>query len=239
MRKYDLILFGATGFTGRQAAVYLARHAPAGLRWAVAGRDRAKLESLGLTADVLVADSADQPAIDTLAAQTRVVASTAGPFARYGTPVVDACVRHGTDYTDITGETFWVESLVAKYHGAAAAGRVRIVPCCGFDSVPSDLAAFLLATRHSASRVRAYFQISGGGLNGGTIASVANMVASGHARGIARGGVLGPPHFDAWIGTWAGRSSWLRPTRGSSAAQSRYSNPGAHRIQMDSVITST
>jgi short subunit dehydrogenase-like uncharacterized protein len=204
MRKYDLILFGATGFTGRQAAVYLARHAPAGLRWAVAGRDRAKLESLGLPADVLVADSANQPAVDTLAAQTRVVASTAGPFARYGTPVVDACVRPGTDYTDITGETFWVESLVAQYHGVAATGRVRIVPCCGFDSVPSDLAAFLLARRHSASRVRAYFHISGGGLNGGTIASVSNMVASGHARGIARGDVLGPPHFDAWIGTWVG-----------------------------------
>ena len=204
MRTYDVVLFGASGFTGRQTVAYFTRHAPPGLRWAIAGRDRSKLEALGAGVDVLVADSADQSSIDSMVGATRVLLTTAGPFAKYGTPVVDACVRLGTDYVDITGETFWVQELVTRYHDLATANGVRIVPCCGFDSVPSDLAAFLLASHCRASEVRAYFQIGGGGLNGGTIASVSNMVASNHARDVTRSGVMPGPHRDEWIGTWVG-----------------------------------
>ena len=201
-RTYDVVLFGASGFTGRQTAAYFARHAPAGLRWAVAGRDRRKLEALGAPADVLVADSADQSSIDAMVSTARVVLSTAGPFARYGTPVVDACVRLQTDYVDITGETYWVSELVARYHDRAAAGGVRVVPCCGFDSVPSDLGVYLLATHHRAIEVRGYFQIGGGGFNGGTIASVSNIVSSNHARDVTRRDVLPRPHRDNWTNSW-------------------------------------
>jgi short subunit dehydrogenase-like uncharacterized protein len=204
MRTYDVVLFGASGFTGRQTVAYFTRHAPPGLRWAIAGRDRHKLDATGAGVDVLVADSANQSSIDSMVGATRVLLTTAGPFAKYGTPIVDACVRLGTDYVDITGETFWVNDLVARYHDRAAANGVRIVPGCGFDSVPSDLGAFLLASHRRASEVRAYFQIGGGGLNGGTIASVSNMVASSHARDVARSDVMAGPHYDEWIGTWVG-----------------------------------
>jgi short subunit dehydrogenase-like uncharacterized protein len=203
-RTYDVVLFGASGFTGRQTVAYFAQHAPARLRWAVAGRSREKLQALDAPVDVLIADSGNQASVDAVVSRTRVVLNTAGPFARYGTPVVDACVRFGTHYADITGEAFWVQQLIAQYHDRAAAGRVRIVPCCGFDSVPSDLGAFLLARHHGASMVRGYFQLGGGGLNGGTIASVANIVASSHARDVTRADDFAVPHFDELIGTWVG-----------------------------------
>jgi short subunit dehydrogenase-like uncharacterized protein len=203
-RPYDVVLFGASGFTGRQTVRYFAKHAPAGLRWAVAGRYREKLQAVGAPVDVLIADSGNQASIDAVVSQTRVLLSTAGPFARYGTPVVDACVRFRTHYADISGEAFWVQHLIAQYHDRAAAQSVRIVPCCGFDSVPSDLGAFLLARHHCASMVRGYFQIGGGGLNGGTIASVSNLVASSHAPDATRAGDFTMPHFDDLIGAWVG-----------------------------------
>lgn len=170
----------------------------------MAGRDRAKLEALRAPVDVLIADIGDQASVDAVVSQTRVVVSTAGPFAKYGTPVVDACVRFRTHYADITGETFWVQQLVTQYHEQAAAHRVRIVPCCGFDSVPSDLGAFFLARHHRASLVRGYFQFGGGGLNGGTIASVANLVDSNHAQEVTQAEDFAMPHFDELIGTWVG-----------------------------------
>jgi short subunit dehydrogenase-like uncharacterized protein len=229
MRQYDLVLFGASGFTGRQAAAYVASHAPPGLRWAIAGRDRRRLEALRVAADLIVADSHDPVSIAAMAGATRVILSTAGPFAKYGTAVVDACVRLGTDYVDITGETLWVEELVAQYHEAAEATRVRIVPCCGFDSVPSDLGAFLLATHHRARDVRAYFQFGGGGLNGGTVASVSNMVQSRHAGQVTRGVMTATPRYDVWIGTWVG-PFFMAPTntwvvRRSAALFGRWHEP--------------
>lgn len=133
---------------------------------------------------------------------TRVVLNTAGPFALYGTPVVDACVRFGTHYVDITGETHWARELVATYHLRAAAAGIRIIPFCGFDSAPSDLGAFLLA-RDGATTVRGYFQIHGGGFNGGTIATALTVASSG--RG-SLAGAASPitPRFDEEIGTWTG-----------------------------------
>src|ERR1700678_4084866 len=108
-RKYDLVLYGASGFTGRQTVAYCKQFAPAGLSWAIAGRNRSKLDSVNLAgADVLVADAQDDNALDNLARQTRVVASTAGPFGLYGTKLLAACVRNRTHYCDITGETPWI-----------------------------------------------------------------------------------------------------------------------------------
>jgi short subunit dehydrogenase-like uncharacterized protein len=110
--SYDVVLYGASGFVGNQTVRYFAEHAGDRVRWAIAGRDRHKLESVraevGIDVDSLVADSQDRTAIDTIVSQTRVLLNTAGPFALYGDAIVDACVRYGTHYVDITGETPWV-----------------------------------------------------------------------------------------------------------------------------------
>jgi short subunit dehydrogenase-like uncharacterized protein len=181
-RKYDLILYGASGFTGRQTAEYCRQFAPAGLSWAIAGRNRAKLEAVNSAGvDVLVADAQDDNALHTLARQTRVVASTAGPFGLYGTKLVDACVRNRTHYCDITGETPWIRQQIDRHHLQAAADGTRIVPGCGFDSIPSDFGAWLIS-RHvhdtlnlDCAEVSAYFRV-GGGINGGTLASLFHML---------------------------------------------------------------
>jgi len=204
-REYDVVLYGATGFTGRQTVEYFARLAPPGLRWAIAGRRRERLESVRAQAggppaarDVLVADSRDRSAIDAMVSRTRVVLSTAGPFAIHGTPVVDACVRLGTDYADITGETAWVREMIARHHDGAAERGIRIVPFCGFDSVPSDLGAHVVARHVRAAlgapcaEVRGYFRLAGG-LNGGTIATVLHTLESGRARGLGDPFLLDPP----------------------------------------------
>jgi short subunit dehydrogenase-like uncharacterized protein len=188
-RNYDLVLLGATGFVGRLAASYLAHHADTGrLAWAIAGRDRNKLEAVrancGSMPDVVLADTRDPASLDRLAASARVLATTAGPFDLYGGPVVDACVRARTHYLDITGETVWVKGLIDRYHERAAAEGTRIVPCCGFDSVPSDLGSFLLV-RHLQEKLharclwmKAYFKAYGG-WNGGTLASKMHNFDSG------------------------------------------------------------
>src|SRR5882724_296583 len=117
-RKYDLVLYGASGFTGKQTVEYCRQFAPSGLRWAIAGRNRAKLDAVNKApgVDVLVADGGDDAALDSLAAQTQVVATTAGPFTKYGTKLVDACVRNRTHYCDITGETPWIRQQIDRHH---------------------------------------------------------------------------------------------------------------------------
>jgi short subunit dehydrogenase-like uncharacterized protein len=223
-RAYDVLLYGAGGFTGRQAVAYFAAHAPAGLRWAIAGPRRPTLEAARAEAgapladtDVFVAPSQDQAAVDAIIARSRCVLSTAGPFALYGTPVVDACVRLGTHYVDITGETPWMREIAGRYHAQAASNGTRIIPACGFDSVPSDLGAMLMArfireTKGGASvEVRSYFQFRGG-LNGGTVASLLNMLntrrrADGAAPPAARDGrirLLRRPRYDSEIDAWIG-----------------------------------
>ena len=139
-KTYDVVLYGASGFVGRQTVRYFADRVRLDeLRWAIAGRDRQKLElvraEVGIDVDILVADSQDRAAIDSIVSQTQVLLNTAGPFALYGNAIVDACVRYHTHYVDITGETPWVKGLIDRYHIQAAADGTRIIPCCGFDSV--------------------------------------------------------------------------------------------------------
>ncbi len=190
-RDYDVVLYGASGFTGKQTVAYFAQHAPPSLRWAIAGRNRDKLaavqKSLNTTADILIADSQDQAALQTIAARTRVMLTTAGPYALYGSGLVAACVRHQTHYVDITGETVWVRELIDRHHAQAAQDGTRIIPFCGFDSIPSDLGAYLMA-RHiqtklgtSCRQIKAYFQMAGG-VNGGTLATAFNLYESGQAK---------------------------------------------------------
>jgi short subunit dehydrogenase-like uncharacterized protein len=221
VRDYDVLLYGAGGFTGRQTVAYFTAHAPAGLRWAIAGPRQETLDAARRAArapladcDLIVAPSQDQAGIDRLVGRSRIVLSTAGPFARYGTPIVDACVRFGTHYVDITGETPWMRDMADRYHDLAAAIGTRIIPACGFDSVPSDLGAWLMARyiRETwgarAAEVRAYFQFSGG-LNGGTVASLLQMldlprpVAATPARD-PRIRLVKRPQYDAVRGAWIG-----------------------------------
>jgi short subunit dehydrogenase-like uncharacterized protein len=148
-RRYNIVLLGATGFTGRLTAEYLAHHAPAELRWAVAGRNVERLELLASQLTLLApnaprpgtvqADVDDPITLRALAGSTRLVASTVGPFIEYGEPVVAACVDAGTDYIDITGEPEFVDRIWLAHHDRARRAGVRLVHCCGFDSIPADL----------------------------------------------------------------------------------------------------
>jgi short subunit dehydrogenase-like uncharacterized protein len=197
-RKYDLVLYGASGFTGRQTVEYCKQAAPSGLRWAIAGRNRDKLNSVNSAGvDVLIADSKDAAALDAIASSARVVASTAGPFSLYGTQLVDSCVRHQTHYCDITGETPWIRSLIDRYQEKAAADGTRIVPTCGFDSIPSDFGAWLTARHirevlHSeCESMAAYFKL-GGGINGGTLASFYTLIESGQIGSVRDPYLLNP-----------------------------------------------
>jgi short subunit dehydrogenase-like uncharacterized protein len=186
-RKYDITLYGASGFTGKQTVEYFKQFAPSGLRWAIAGRNRSKLDagnSAGV--DIVIADSQDDEALNRLAAQTRVVATTAGPFSLYGTKLVEACVRNRTHYCDITGETPWIRRLIDRHHAQALSEGTRIIPCCGFDSIPSDFGAWLMsrhirdALQSECENVSAYFRMDGGGgFNGGTVASFLHMAETG------------------------------------------------------------
>ena len=193
-RTYDIIIYGATGFTGRQCIEYLAQHAPDDLRWAIAGRDQRRLSDLAKTYQRphLYADAQDLDSIDKLCAQTRVILSTAGPFALYSDAVVEACVRHKTHYVDISGETPWIKSLIDRFHEQAKQDQTVILPACGFDSVPSDLGVWLLAQNGEALKeVNVAFTLKGG-FNGGTIASALNLAESGEARLLSKRTLLCP-----------------------------------------------
>jgi short subunit dehydrogenase-like uncharacterized protein len=142
-RDYDIVLFGATGFTGALTAEYLARNAPDGLRWALAGRNRAKLdalsERLGIDVPLLHADVGDEASLRSVAESARVVITTVGPYVAYGEPLVAACAAAGTDYVDLTGEPEFVDRMYCRYHDEASRSGARIVHACGFDSIPHDL----------------------------------------------------------------------------------------------------
>jgi short subunit dehydrogenase-like uncharacterized protein len=185
-KDFDLVLFGATGFTGQLVAEYLAGHGPAGLRWALTGRSRDKLERVRAALPVkdlplLVADSLDLEAVRAVVRRTRVACTTVGPYARYGSPLVAACADEGVSYCDITGETPWIRAMIDQHHDRAAATGARIVHCCGFDSIPSDLGVLVLH-EHLAARgdhlAEAHYRLvrASGGLSGGTAATMMNIL---------------------------------------------------------------
>ena len=192
-RPIDVLLYGASGFTGRQMVAEFSRHAPPAVRWAprwtpsgeARGSPRCGDGPLR-PAEILEADSSQPETVDAAVARARVVLSTAGPFAVYGDAVVDACVRHRVHYVDITGETPWVADVIERHHARAAADGTRIIPFCGFDSVPSDLGTWVLV-EHLRNRgtlcaeVVSAFRLRGG-LNGGTLATAIQLFESGQVR---------------------------------------------------------
>ena len=149
---YDLVVFGASSFVGQILTRYLAEHLaqhPQPVRWAIAGRSASKLQDvkqalgpLGQGLPIIVADAAKEADLRALCAQTRVVVSTVGPYALYGEPLVKVCAETGTDYCDLTGEAQWIRQMIERYEGAAKQSGARIVHCCGFDSVPSDMGVY-------------------------------------------------------------------------------------------------
>ena len=184
-RELDVVVFGASGFVGRLVAEYLAAHAPAGARIGLAGRSLDKLtavrDSLGATAagwPLLVADTGEPASVEAMVTATRVVATTVGPYARYGSTLVEACARAGTDYADLTGEVLFVRDSLDRFGGLAAASGARIVHSCGFDSIPSDLGVLLLAEQARADHAgpledtRLVVTSMKGGFSGGTIDSL-------------------------------------------------------------------
>jgi len=181
------VVWGATGYTGRLLAAAMAQETPAGFRWALAGRDRERLEALrrelGTDAHIILADAHDQASLVAMARRTRVVASTVGPYAQRGTELVAACLTAGSDYADVTGEVIWMRRCVDAFDAPARAAGVRLVHACGFDSVPSDLGLWLLQRtaleRHArpCRRVTHVFGPMSGGFSGGTLASGLGLLA--------------------------------------------------------------
>ena len=187
--KHEIVVFGATSFVGQILCRHLAEQFNAGeLDWAVAGRSPEKLDKLRATlADAhrdvpqIVADAADEAALRELASKARVVISTVGPYALYGEPLVKVCAESGTDYCDLTGEVQWIRRMIERYEKTAAASGARIVHCCGFDSIPSDLGVHFL--QHKAlerfgspcERVKMRVRGMRGGISGGTVASMMNI----------------------------------------------------------------
>lgn len=229
-RSYDLVLFGATGFTGGLTAEYLAAHAFPETRWALAGRDRGKLEAVrdrlaaiapqAAELSLLEADVTDAASMRAVAQATRVVATTVGPYIRHGEPLVAACAAAGTDYLDLTGEPEFVDLMWLRHHAAAQASGARLVHCCGFDSIPHDLGAQFTVEQLETSgpvSVKGFVE-AGGTFSAGTFHSA--VTAFGRARGYMKvaaqrkrletfadgrraRAVTGRPYVESAVGKWA------------------------------------
>lgn len=195
-RQFDVVVYGATGFTGGLVAEYLSKSYPADkLRFAIAGRSEGSLKRVqqalvplaGREVEMIIANASQPDSLAAMAKQTRVVLSTVGPFAKYGTNLVAACVENGTSYVDTTGESPWVRSMIDKYDTAAKAAGSLVVPMCGFDSIPSDIGSF-----HLVSEVRRQLNASTalvescvkmkGAASGGTVHSAMNLLDSKENR---------------------------------------------------------
>ncbi|CAL5221659.1 g3887 [Coccomyxa viridis] len=226
-KQFQIVVFGASGFVGKLVAKHLAQDyvGKSNIRWAMAARSEARLEKVrsdlaktypGMKdVPILVADATDQAAIDRVVKQTKVVIACSGPYAKLGTPIVDACVRLGAHCVDITGEVPWVSRTIRKYHNEAAAKRVKIVHMCGFDSIPSDLGSLMVATamfnkhKRRTAKVRMLVGKSAGGFSGGTIASLMGAMfdeTSEELKLAADPYALNPPNAHSGPD---GKDSWL------------------------------
>ena len=229
-REFDIIVYGATGYTGRLVAEYL--KSKTGLKWAMAGRSADKLaevrDLIGAAADtpLIVADASDPASLDAMVKRTKVVLTTVGPYQLYGNELVEACVANGTDYTDLCGEPAWMRQKIDQHDEAAKASGARIVFSAGFDSIPFDLGVLMLQ-KHCvetfgapAPRVKGRVRAMKGTFSGGTAASMkATMAAASKDPAVIgyltnpfslAGGFEGPaqpagnkPEYDESIGSWA------------------------------------
>ena len=250
-REFDLVLFGATGFTGGLTADYLAAHAPRDCRWALAGRDPDRLAAVrdrlaavdpalsGLP--LLSADVTDERSMADVASRAGVVITTVGPYVEHGEPLVAACARAGTDYVDLTGEPEFVDRMYVEHHAEAVRTGARIVHACGFDSIPHDLGALFTVRQLPegvAIRLRGMVRASGT-VSGGTFASAVTAFSRSTQtrRAAAERRRLEPrpsgrrvrlrarrPHFDPQAGFWLVPLPTVDPSvvRRSAMALDRY-----------------
>ena len=228
-RPYDVVLYGATGFTGGLTADYLLRHMPEGGAWAVAGRNRTKLDACVArlasampdvpAPAVVIADTEDPASLAELAESARVVITTVGPYLEYGEPLVAACAEAGTDYVDLTGEPEFVDSMYLKYNDVAEATGARLVHACGFDSIPHDMGVFYTMKQVPEGvpavvygAVRADAQFSGGTFHS-AIGQFARLREAGTTAKARRGkqgrpegrrikSIPGKPHRDDVLQRW-------------------------------------
>jgi short subunit dehydrogenase-like uncharacterized protein len=225
-RPYDIVVFGATGFTGALTAEYLAAHAPPQTRWALAGRNMSKLEQVrsrlgagSAELPLLRADVTDGASVRAVAEAARVVITTVGPYIRYGEPLVAACAAAGTDYVDLTGEPEFVDRMWLGYHEQASRSGARIVHSCGFDSIPYDLGALFTVEQLPEGVPIALegFVRVGGTFSGGTYQSTIEILSRlRQGASVSRErrrrevrpsdrrvrGVSGAPHHDEFGGGW-------------------------------------
>ncbi len=250
-REHDIVVLGATGFTGRLTAEYLARHAPEGCRWALAGRSQEKLEEVRRALaeidpalaelPLLSADVTDAASLRAVAESARVVITTVGPYLQYGEPLVAACAAAGTDYVDLTGEPEFVDQMYLDHHETAVASGSRLVHCCGFDSIPHDLGVLFTVQQLPSDvplTVRGVVR-SDAAFSGGTFHSALNQFS--RARQLQRAAaarkrveprvegrrvraVAGKPHRDPELGYWLMPLPTIDPTivKRSAAARDDY-----------------
>lgn len=188
-REFDIIVWGASGFTGRLVAehLYNVYRAEDTLRWAMAGRNRGKLEAVrddigAATIPILIGDSHDTESLRAIAARTRVICTTVGPYLKYGEQLIAACAQTGTDYCDLTGETLFIRRMIDRYDTEARRSGARICNSCGFDSLPSDLGTLFMQREfekkygHYASEVKCRVRHMKGAMSGGTVDSMINII---------------------------------------------------------------
>ena len=250
-REFDIVLFGATGFTGALTAEYLARHGDPTLRWALAGRNLDKLQKVrerlaavapGFDAiKLLLADVTDPASIQHIAESARVVITTVGPYIQYGEPLVAACANAGTDYVDLTGEPEFVDQMWLRYHELAVKTGARIVHCCGFDSIPHDLGVWFTVGQLPANvpiKIEGFVR-AGGTFSGGTLHSAVTAFSRfrsslniskqrRQAQPLPAGRKIGSTgesvHFETELDGWAVPMPTIDPqiVRRSAAALDRY-----------------
>ena len=194
MRKYDLVIWGATSFTGKLVTEYLFnKYGSSKIKWAIAGRNLDKLKKIrSEVADekipMFIADSFDEESLSKFVKKTKVVCSTVGPYSLYGTKLVKLCVENNTNYCDITGEAHWIRNLIDQFHEEAKSKKIKIVNSCGFDSIPSDMGVYFIQNdikktyKNYANFIKMRVAGVRGGISGGTYVSINNLLKEAYSN---------------------------------------------------------
>ena len=193
MKQFDIIIWGATSFTGKLVVEYIfKKFASTKIKWAIAGRNKEKLENVrSKVADknipIFIADSFDEKSLSVIVKKSKVICSTVGPYSLYGSLLVELCVKHSTNYCDITGEAHWIRTIIDKFHKDAKKKKIKIVNSCGFDSIPSDMGVYFIqnqikkAYKSYAKSIKMRVAGIRGGISGGTYGSMNNLLKEAYA----------------------------------------------------------
>ena len=189
MREFDIIIWGASSFTGQLVTEYLFnRYGSSKIKWAIAGRNLDKLEKVRSQVahekiPIFIADSFDKESLSKFVKKTKVVCSTVGPYSLYGTKLVKLCIENNTNYCDITGEAHWIRTLIDSFHKEAKSKKIKIVNSCGFDSIPSDMGVYFIQNKikkvynNYAKSIKMRVAGIRGGISGGTYSSINNLLS--------------------------------------------------------------